>query len=131
MHNTGTQDTNSVQTVQTTVGESKNQSPMAGGRNMANLVLTQSITSFIHDFLLLSYTVFMLIYPKTSLTTKVLQFVSHFVTAVRHAMNFLQFYFFNSKFRDEIHFVYAKLRKVGESFCHSRKILNPPIQGSC
>jgi hypothetical protein len=90
-------------------------STSAGGRNMANLVLTQTISSFIHDTLLLSYTLFILINPKPGLTSKVLQFVSAFATAVRHAANFLQFYFFNSKFRNEIHIATHRVAQQQQS----------------
>jgi hypothetical protein len=43
----------------------------AGGRKMANLVLVTSVTGFIHNVLLTTYTMYYLNFPKVSLTLRV------------------------------------------------------------
>jgi hypothetical protein len=68
-----------------------------GGRNMANLVLAISVTGFAHNSLLLTHTIYTLINPKPSLPLKILQFSAAFVSSLRHAINFHQFYFFKKK----------------------------------
>jgi hypothetical protein len=107
-----TQGSGSVQPVRDIAAEQHNNTvdTSAGGRNMANLVLTQTVSSFIHDTLLLSYTLNMLINPKQADTSRILQLVSTFATAVRHSINFLQFYFFNSKFREEVCIVLMRMK---------------------
>jgi hypothetical protein len=80
-----------------------------GGRNMANLVLMMSVTGFLHNMILLAYTIFYLLNPKPSLLVKILQFGSSFGSSLRHAINFLQFYFFNTNFRKETRLVFSKL----------------------
>jgi hypothetical protein len=64
----------------------------SGGRNMANLVLVNSITSFIHN-VITTYTLYYLNNPKPTLILRALQFMYYFATVVRHATNFFLFYF--------------------------------------
>jgi hypothetical protein len=79
-----------------------------GGRNMANFVLTVSITGFIHNVLLVTFTVYYSIMPKPSLTMRALQFTAYFASTLRHAINFIQFYFFNKSFRKEVRLLVKK-----------------------
>jgi hypothetical protein len=83
-----------------------------GSRNMADLVLVKSITGFVHNIFLTSFTMYYLFYPKVSLTLRILQFCAYFASTVRHAINFHQFYFFNTAFRKEARFLLAKLKLV-------------------
>jgi hypothetical protein len=90
-------------------GESSG-SESAGGRNMANLVMVMSLSGFIHNMVLLSFTLYNLINPKPNLAVKTLQFSAAFASTVRHAINFVQFYFFNTIFRKEAKLVLAKIK---------------------
>jgi hypothetical protein len=103
----------SNQTTRTSQRETDNQlnneSSSPGGRNMANFVLTMSITGFIHNVLLTTFTLYNLNFPKPSFTLKILQFCSAFSSNVRHAVNFFQFFFFNTAFRKETRLFILKL----------------------
>jgi hypothetical protein len=81
-----------------------------GGRNMANLVLVNTITGFVHNVLLTTFTIYNLNYPKPSLTQRTIQFSSYFASTVRHALNFVQFYSFNTTFRKETQLSLRKLK---------------------
>jgi hypothetical protein len=89
----------------------KNESS-AGGRNMANLVLVKSASGFAHNMFLTTYTMYYLNNPKVSLTLRILQFCSYFASTLRHAINFLQFYFFNTTFRKEARIFFGKIKIV-------------------
>jgi hypothetical protein len=95
-----------------------------GGRNMANLVLFMTITGFVHNTLLTTFTVYNLIDPRPSLPLKLFQFVNVFASAVRHATNFLQFYLFNSNFRKEARTVLASFGLTAK-VAASRTAANP------
>jgi hypothetical protein len=92
-----------------------NKSESSGGKNMAKLVLVISITGFIHNSLLLTFTVYYLVFTKPTLMLKILQFVSNFASTLRHAINFVQFYFFNSNFRKEARLVFANIKFANNS----------------
>jgi hypothetical protein len=81
-----------------------------GGRNMANLVLVMSMAGFFHNCVLTSSAVYNWINPSANLVAKILSFLSVFTTAVRHASNFLLFYFFNKMFKKEALSVFAGRR---------------------
>jgi hypothetical protein len=87
-------------------------SSSTGGKKMAHLVLTMSITGFIHNVLLVTFTVYYSVIPKPSFTMRALQFTAYFASTLRHAINFVQFYFFNSAFRKETRIVLAKIKLV-------------------
>jgi hypothetical protein len=89
----------------------KNESS-AGGRNMANLVLVKSTTGFVHNMFLTTYTMYYLNYPKVSVILRVLQFCSYFASTLRHAVNFLQFNFFNVTFRREARLFFGKIKII-------------------
>jgi hypothetical protein len=92
-------------------GNSGNNDPSAGGRKMANLVLIMSVTGFAHNAILLTYTVCNLTLP-LSVFLRSLNFLAYFTSALRHAINFLQFYLFNTAFRKETRFILAKLKII-------------------
>jgi hypothetical protein len=92
-----------------TTARSKNE-PSAGGRNMANLVLVKSTTGFVHNMFLTTYTMYYLNYPKVSVTLRILQFCSYFASTLRHSVNFLQFYFFNTTFRREARVFFGRVQ---------------------
>jgi hypothetical protein len=85
----------SMVNVQETAGNSE----LTGGRNMANLVLFMSATGFVHNVLLTGFQIFSLIYSKQTATWRTFQFSSYFSSTARHAVNFVQFYWFNAAFR--------------------------------
>jgi hypothetical protein len=84
----------------------------AGDRKMANLVLIMSITGFIQSILLFIYTLYSLIFTKPTVPYRSLQFCAFFSTTFRHAINFVQCFFFNTNFRKEALIFFAKF-KVG------------------
>jgi hypothetical protein len=79
---------------------------------MANLVLFISVTGFAHHLILLTQVVYTLIYPKPTLTLRILIFSQFFASTVRHALNFVQFYSFNSAFRKEARAALAQINRV-------------------
>jgi hypothetical protein len=83
-----------------------------GGHKMAYLVLFMSASGFLHSLILLSHVMYSLIYPKPGLTVKTLLFCGHFASAIRHAVNFVQFYWFNSAFRKEARALLAKMELI-------------------
>jgi hypothetical protein len=85
----------------------------AGGRNMAMLFMLLSVTGFAHSSLLTGYTLYGLVYPKQGVASRVLQFSSTFASALRHAANFLLFYFFNATFRKTAREVFVNMRRCG------------------
>jgi hypothetical protein len=86
----------------------------AGARNMANLVLVNTITGFVHNVLLTTFTMYNLNYPKPSLTLRIIQFCSYFASTLRHALNFIQFYSFNINFRKETKLSLRSLKNFGK-----------------
>jgi hypothetical protein len=86
-----------------------------GGRKMANLVLIKSVTGFVHNVLLTTQSFYFLNNPKTSVTLRSIQFSAYFATNVRHAINFLQFYFFNAAFHKEALIALAETRLVNRA----------------
>jgi hypothetical protein len=82
----------------------------AGGRNMAHLVLVKSLTCFIHNTLLTTFTMYFLVNPGVSLTLRILQFCAYFASTLRHAFNFVQFYSFNTNFRKEARLIFVKFK---------------------
>jgi hypothetical protein len=95
----------------------------AGGKNMANLVLMKSVTGFIHNVALTTQSFYYLMNPKPTVTLRIIQFSAYFATTTRHAMNFVQFYFFNTNFRKEANLVFSK--------CHlnNRNRVLPSVAG--
>jgi hypothetical protein len=81
-----------------------------GGRNMAMLVLVNSVTGFVHNVLLLAFTLSYLIGTQSIILSRVLNFSAYFSSTVRHAVNFLQFYLFNTYFRKEANIFFAKIK---------------------
>jgi hypothetical protein len=86
-----------------------------GGRNMAYLVLVKSITGFIHNVLLITFTMYYLNYPQPGLTMRVLQFGAYFASTVRHAVNFFQLYLFNRSFRKEVRSLFGNIKAFNNS----------------
>jgi hypothetical protein len=82
-------------------------------RNMQHLVLVKSVTGFIHNVLLITFTLFYLNNPSSTLTLRIVQFNAYFASTVRHAINFILFYFFNSTFREQTHLVCARVNLIG------------------
>jgi hypothetical protein len=97
------------------LGGSGSSSHSAGVRNMALLVLFKAITGFIHNVLLLTFTVYVLIYPKPTFTLKILQFCAYFASTLRHAVSFPQFYAFNLTFRKEARLALSKMNFLNKS----------------
>jgi hypothetical protein len=93
--------------------ESVKNSP--GGRKMTNLVLFMSTSGFIHSLILLSHTIYGLIYSKPSLTLKSLLFCAFFASTLRHALNFAQFYWFNTAFQKEARVILAKMKLISNT----------------
>jgi hypothetical protein len=100
-----------------------NRNESSGGKNMAKLVLVISITGFIHNSLLLAFTVYYLVFTKPTLMLKILQFISNFASTLRHAFNFVQFYFFNTNFRKEARLVFANIKLGSNSVQQSNSSL--------
>jgi hypothetical protein len=96
----------------------------AGGKQMANLVLVTSITGFVHNVLLTTQSFYYLMNPKPTLTLRIIQFSAYFATNVRHAMNFLHFYFFNTIFRKEASKVFARFHLINRNRVQSPMIEN-------
>jgi hypothetical protein len=96
----------------------------AGGKKMANLVLMKSVTGFIHNVSLTTQSFYYLINPKPTVTLRIIQFSSYFATTFRHAMNFVQYFFFNTNFRKEANLVFAKFRLT------DRNRVQPSIAGN-
>jgi hypothetical protein len=82
----------------------------AGGRNMAYLVLFMSVTGVIHSVLLFAYTLWAVLITKTTVSYKALQFSAFLATTLRHGINFVQCYLFNTSFRMEANAVIAKFK---------------------
>jgi hypothetical protein len=93
----------------TTAGPASSNEQETGGRKMANLVFVMSITGFVHNAIMLTYTVFNLT-SKANTFLRVLGFVAYFSSTVRHSVNFVQFYCFNTAFRTETRVVLNKMR---------------------
>jgi hypothetical protein len=104
---------NHTHVTSTLASQATNTNELSGGRNMANLVLVNTITGFIHNVLLTTFTIYNLNYPKPSLTLRIIQFCSYFASNVRNAINFLEFYLFNTTFRKETKLSLRKLNFVG------------------
>jgi hypothetical protein len=80
-----------------------------GGRNMARLVLFISITGFVHNVFLTTYTLLYLTTPNSDYV-RTLNFCAYFSSTLRHAINFAQFYLFNTHFRKEARIVFTKIK---------------------
>jgi hypothetical protein len=81
----------------------------AGGRNMAFLVLFMSFTGFVHNVLLTGFQLYSLIFQKPTAQSRSFQFCAFLASTVRQAINFLQFYWFNTVFRKTAHVLFAKM----------------------
>jgi hypothetical protein len=86
-----------------------------GGRKMANLVLFKSVTGFVHHSFLLALVMYSIFNSNPGLTTKTLIFSSYFASTVRHALNFAQFYMFNTAFRNEARVVLAQIKLINNA----------------
>jgi hypothetical protein len=82
----------------------------AGGRNMAYLVIFLSLTGFVHNVLLTGFQFYSLIYPKPSAQSRAFQFCAFLASAVRHAINFLQFYWFNNMFKKTARGLFVRMK---------------------
>jgi hypothetical protein len=91
------------------------ESESAGGRNMANLVMVMSLSGFVQNMIQLVFTVCTLVNSKPNLGIKALQLTASFASTVRHAMNFAQFFCFNSNFRKETKLVFANIKFFNKS----------------
>jgi hypothetical protein len=91
-------------------GENSRESP--GGRKMANLVLFITVTGFVHHLLLLNLLVYSLLNPVVNLTLRIIIFSAFFSSTMRHALNFVQFYLFNTAFRKEARAALAQMNLV-------------------
>jgi hypothetical protein len=109
------QDAWSVTVVSTQPARGEPASQSTGGRNMAKLVLVNSVTGFVHNVLLLTYTIYILKNPKPTLVVRLLQFCGYFSSTLRHSLNFLLFYFFNTSFRKEANIVFIRFKLLKQT----------------
>jgi hypothetical protein len=101
-----------------------------GGRNMAKLVLSTSVTGFIHNVFLTTFTLMYLTTPNGGTTSKVLNFCAYFSSTLRHAINFVQFYFFNTNFRNESNIVFARFNFFKKATARVGGTTDPTIEYS-
>jgi hypothetical protein len=94
---------------------SSSNGPSAGGRNMANLVIFKTVTGFFHNVILTTYTMWVVVSPQPTPTYRMLMFLSYFASTLRHSINYFQFYYFNTAFRNEARLLIQKTGLVGAS----------------
>ena len=78
-------------------------------KNVSMMVFVNSVMSFLHHIILITYTIYYLNTPKPNLTMRILQFCAFYMSVIRHASNFFIYYKFNINFKKECHILLEKL----------------------